>query len=115
VASRVEASFAVTALVAGHMMGNKNSVAHLDALNFGADFVDDACCLVTQNYWSLRNSVPFDNVAAAYAACHNLKQSLVFADFRDRHFLDADIMVVVVNGGKQEASPKRSLAKLCQL
>ena len=107
VAGGMVASFAVAAFVAGYMMGNENSVAHFNVFDFGADFVDDASCLVTQNNGSPGHAVPLNNIAAAYAACHNLKQRFILADFGNGHFFNADVMVVVVDGGKQEASPRK--------
>ena len=62
---------------------------------------------MTQHSRSLRHTVPFNNVATAYTACHNLKQNLFVADFGDGHFFNANVMVVVVDGGKQEASPRK--------
>jgi hypothetical protein len=62
---------------------------------------------VAQNFWCLGQSVPFDNVAAAYAACHHFKQNFIFANVGYGHFLDADIMVVIVDGGKHKFHQKR--------
>ncbi len=116
VAGRVEASFAVAAFVAWDMVGNENAVAHFEAFDFAADFVDDACRLMTQNKRSLRHTVPFDYVAAANPACHNLKQRLILADLGNRHVLDADVMVVVVDGGQHRFHRKEDLlVRLCQL
>ena len=109
------ASFAVAALKAGHMMGNKNAVANFERFDFCADFVDDACSFVPKHYWRFGNTVPFDDVAAADAACHHLKQRFVFADLWDGHFFDSDVMVIVVDCGKQKYSPKKRLVRLCQL
>jgi hypothetical protein len=67
---------------------------------------------VTQNARSLGHSVPFYNVASAYAARHHFKQNFVFADFGRGNFLDADIVVVVVDGGKQSFFTKKKKAGL---
>jgi hypothetical protein len=106
VAGGVVSAFAVAALVAWDMMGNKHSVAHFDAFGFAPDFAYDASCFMTQDTRRLGNTVPFQDVAAAYAACHNFKQCFIFADVWHGYFFDADVVVVVVEGGKHVSSLK---------
>ena len=116
VAGCVVSTLAVAALVAGNMVGNEDSVADFDAFDFAADFAYDACGFMPKHTRCLGNTVPFDDVAAADAARHHLKQHFVFADVWDWDFFDADVMVVVVEGGKQHCSPKRKMVvKLCPL
>jgi hypothetical protein len=99
------------------MVRNKDAVADFEIFHFAANLVNDACCFMTQHQRSPGYAVPFGYVAAAYAARHNLKQRLIFPDLRDWHFLDANVMVVVVDGGKQEVSPRKRKCwfKLCRL
>ena len=80
VAGCVVSSLAVATLVAGNVMGNKNAVADFDVLDLAANFVYDSCGFMPKHTWRLGNTVPFYNVAAAYAACHNFKQHFFFAD-----------------------------------
>ena len=97
VAGCVETTLTISALKTGHVMGNEDSVADLEGFDFVADFVDDACRLMPQHFWSLGDTVPFDDVAAAYAACHNFQKSLVVADLGNGRFFYADVMVVIIN------------------
>jgi hypothetical protein len=89
-------------------MRNENSVANATLCNIFSSFRYNACCLVSKDFWRFGNTIPFSHVASAYAACHDLKQHFILADLRDRHFLNADIMVVVVDGGKQDVSPEKT-------
>jgi hypothetical protein len=107
VAGCVVSALAVAALEAWDMVGNKHTVADFDAFNFAADFAYDASCLVTQNPRRLGNTVPLDNVATTDATRHHFHQDFVFARSGHRHLLDSDVMVVVVDGGKQIDSPKK--------
>jgi hypothetical protein len=88
------------------MMRHKNPVTHLVPRNFVAYLFDYACSFVTENSRRFGNPVPFRNVAAADAACHNLYEDFVTPDFRLRHILNPYVMVVVVNGDKHKGSPE---------
>ena len=68
---------------------------------------------MTQHNWGFRHTVPLNNVAAANPARHNLQQRFVLADLGDGNVLDADVLVVVVDGGLQRISPKK--VRLCLL
>lgn len=114
VARGVDASFAITTLVTRHMMRNKNSVTHFEIPDFVANFLYDSCCFMAQNNWGFGNTIPLDNIAAANAASHNLQQSLFIADLGDGHFLDSNVMVVIVDGDLQQIHQKGEL-RLCLL
>jgi hypothetical protein len=90
------------------MMRNEYSVANATLRNIFSSFSHNASCLVSKDFWRFGNAVPFGYVASAYAACHDLKQHFVVADLWDGHFLNADIMIVVVDGGKQDFSPRKT-------
>jgi hypothetical protein len=89
------------------MMRNENSVANATPRDIFSSFRHDAGCLVPEDFWRFGDAVPFGHVASTYAACHDLKQHFILADLWDGHFLNADIMVVVVDGGKQDVSPRK--------
>ena len=89
---------AVSAFAAGNVVRYEDSVADFEFCDFAASFFYGACCFVTEDYRCLWYSVPFGDIASADAACHNLQQELVFADFWLRHVYDAYIFVVVVDG-----------------
>jgi hypothetical protein len=93
-------SLAVSALITGNMMRNENTIADFDASDLTTDSAYDPCGFVPENTRCLRSTVPFDHVAAAYATSHHFEQDFVFADFWDRHLLNANVMIVVINGGK---------------
>ena len=90
------------ALVTGNMMRNEHAVADFDAFDFVADFAYDTRGFMPQHARCLGNAVPFDDVAAAYAARHHLEQHFIFVDVRRGHLLDSDIVIVVVDGGKHD-------------
>ena len=100
-------ALAIAALVAWDMVGNKDAVADFDVFDFAADFTYDACGFMTKHTRCLRNTVPLQNVAAADAARHNFKQGFFFADAWNGDFFNADVMVVVVEGGKHNNHQKR--------
>jgi len=99
-------TLAVTASVAWDMVGHKHAVADFDVFDFATDFTYDACGFVSQHARRFRNTIPFQDVAAADTARHHLEERFIFIDAWKGDFFDADVMVVVVEGGKQKVHQK---------
>ena len=81
------------------MMGNKDAITDFNICNFVSYPVYDSCCFMSQHKRCFWNSIPFNNVTTTYAACHDFKQNLFFANAGDRDFFNAYVMVVVIEGG----------------
>jgi hypothetical protein len=92
------AAAAIAASHARDVMGDKNPLADVKALNIGAHGSDFTGDLVAQNERRFLDPVPFHQVRAANAARVNTNQKLARADHRDGHLFDSHIPVVVVHG-----------------
>src|SRR5262249_41148323 len=59
---------------------------------------DRACELVAENLWRLDVTLEnFLNVGATDAACGNFDEDFARANFRDRHFFDADYALFAID------------------
>lgn len=95
----VVTAFAMSTLETGNMMRNKDAVTNLDIFYFIADLRNYACGFMPQDTRCFGNTVPFNDVAAADSASHNLEQSFLYINSWVWDFLDADVVVVVVKSG----------------
>ena len=105
VANGVVSAQAVTAGVAGHVVGDHRPVALFEPVHALAHLGHHAGNLVPQNQGRPRDAVPLHHVAAAKAAGFHPQQQLAGADGRNRHLLQPHVQVVVVHCHAQTEYP----------
>jgi hypothetical protein len=89
---------AVFAGVAWYVVGDKDPIPHIVLLYVLPCLSYGTCDLMTQNQGSPGKTVPFHDVTAADATCFYLYQQFVRSYGRDRHLLQAYIIVIIVYG-----------------
>ena len=52
---------------------------------------------MAENERCFLNAIPFENIAATYAACHDFNEDIPFADVRNRQLLHVDSAVVIIH------------------
>ena len=97
VADGVATVEAVAAGVAGNMVSDHQSVALPELRHPRSHLRHRSGDLVPQHHRRALDAIPLHNVAAADAAGLNPEQQLAGANFRYRHFLDANVVVVVIH------------------
>ena len=96
IAGRLIVFPAIFAVITGHVMADKDSLAGVVLVRLGLD--DVAGDLVAQNPGRLLKPVPFHHIGAADAAGADLDQNLPRPDLRDGKLLQANVVIVVVFG-----------------
>ena len=96
IAGRLIVFPAIFAVLAGHVMADKDTLAGVVSVRLGLD--DVAGDLVAENPGGLFDAVPFHHIGAADAAGADLDQNLPGPDLGDGKLLQANVVIVVVFG-----------------
>src|SRR4030067_989987 len=90
---------AVIASEAGDLRDDEHSVSRLEASDRGSDFHDLRPEFVPLDQRRPRHSVPFDDIASADPAGYHLDQHFSGVGPAQSRLLNADILIVVPDGG----------------